>query len=206
MDYLSGISEIYNTQINKQKGRLLKQEGSYFTISIVELEKLNPMPTYLYEFLKPFGFFSVNDIFIALQKQSGKQFFSATHRITIDRKQLIIQAIQEVEKVELQIDESEKECFSPIHLGFTITENFNIQNDLTIAMLDYDKLEFPLILRKWKKGDFFFPLGMKGKKKFEIMVNARIDKVMANEKQKYKTKLKKIEDKHRESFVKVVAS
>ena len=32
-------------------------------------------------------------------------------------------------------------------------------------MLDYDKLEFPLFLRKWKKGDFFFPLGMKGKKK-----------------------------------------
>ena len=32
-------------------------------------------------------------------------------------------------------------------------------------MLDYDKLEFPLILRKWEKGDFFFPLGMKGTKK-----------------------------------------
>lgn len=93
MDYLSGISEIYNTQINKQKGRLLKQEGSYFTISIVELEKLNPMPTYLYELLNPFGFFGVNDISIALQKQSGKQFFSATHRLIIDRKKIIIQPL-----------------------------------------------------------------------------------------------------------------
>mgnify|MGYP001099158080 FL=1 len=165
MDYLSGISEVYFAQIGSKKEQLLKQEMDYFTISIAELKKLNPLQTYLYELLNPFGFLNVQDICNALEKQPGKQFFSATHRITIDRKQLIIQAIQEVEKVELQIDESEKECFSPIHLGFTITENFNIQNDLTIAMLDYDKLEFPLFLRKWKKGDFFFPLGMKGKKK-----------------------------------------
>ena len=165
MDYLSGISEVYFTQIGRKKEQLLKQEMDYFTISIAELKKLNPLQTYLYELLNPFGFLNVQDICNALETQPGKQFFSATHRITIDRKQLIIQAIQEVEKVELQIDESEKECFSPIHLGFTITENFNIQNDSTIAMLDYDKLEFPLFLRKWKKGDFFFPLGMKGKKK-----------------------------------------
>ena len=165
MDYLSGISEVYFTQIGRKKEQLLKQEMDYFTISIAELKKLNPLQTYLYELMKPFGFLNVQDICNAFEAQPGKQFFSATHRITIDRKQLIIQAIQEVEKVELQIDENEKECFSPIHLGLTITENFNIQNDLTIAMLDYDKLEFPLILRKWEKGDFFFPLGMKGTKK-----------------------------------------
>ena len=88
------------------------------------------------------------------------------HAISHENDEKIIKTLTDkttyiVEK----IDESKKECFSPIHLGFTITENFNIQNDSTIAMLDYDKLEFPLILRKWKKGDFFFPLGMKGKKK-----------------------------------------
>jgi tRNA(Ile)-lysidine synthase len=165
MDYLSGISEIYNTQINKQKGRLLKQEGSYFTISIVELEKLNPMPTYLYELLKPFGFFSVNDISIALQKQSGKQFFSSTYRLIIDRKKIIIQPIRKNEKIEIQIDKNDKECFSPIQLGFSLSENLDIQNNVNIAMLDLSKLHFPLVLRKWEKGDFFFPLGMNGKKK-----------------------------------------
>ena len=28
-----------------------------------------------------------------------------------------------------------------------------------------DKIQFPLILRKWQKGDFFQPLGMSGLKK-----------------------------------------
>ena len=35
----------------------------------------------------------------------------------------------------------------------------------SIACLDLDKLQFPLKLRKWEKGDWFMPLGLKGKKK-----------------------------------------
>ena len=33
------------------------------------------------------------------------------------------------------------------------------------ACLDADKLEYPLLLRPWKAGDFIRPLGMKGRKK-----------------------------------------
>jgi tRNA(Ile)-lysidine synthase len=38
-------------------------------------------------------------------------------------------------------------------------------NPATIAQFDFDKLVFPLTLRKWEKGDVFYPIGMKGKKK-----------------------------------------
>ena len=34
-----------------------------------------------------------------------------------------------------------------------------------MAAFDLDKLQFPLILRNWKKGDSFQPFGMKGRKK-----------------------------------------
>jgi len=72
---------------------------------------------------------------------------------------------QKNEKIEIQIDKNDKECFSPIQLGFSLSENLDIQNNVNIAMLDLSKLHFPLVLRKWEKGDFFFPLGMNGKKK-----------------------------------------
>ena len=40
-----------------------------------------------------------------------------------------------------------------------------INPDKNHAYLDFDKLKFPLQLRKWKQGDYFYPFGMKGKKK-----------------------------------------
>ena len=164
-NYLSSVSAIYFTEIEKQKKKILKQKENYFTISKVELKKLNPLETYLYEFLKPFGFSNIEDIACTISKQSGKQFFSSTHRITIDRKELIIQAIRQNEKVEILIEKVDNECFYPLHLEFSISDNLEIKKDKGIAMLDFNKLKFPLVLRKWGKGDFFTPFGMKGKKK-----------------------------------------
>ena len=40
---------------------------------------------------------------------------------------------------------------------------------------DLSKLFFPLTLRKWKKGDIFVPLGMKGHKKVsDFMVDEKL--------------------------------
>ena len=42
-----------------------------------------------------------------------------------------------------------------------------IFDDKNTVSIDFDKVEFPLILRKWQKGDFFFPIGMQGKKNYQ---------------------------------------
>ena len=43
--------------------------------------------------------------------------------------------------------------------------DYIIQKDPNSLQVDFDKLIFPLTLRKWRKGDWFIPFGMKGRKK-----------------------------------------
>ena len=41
---------------------------------------------------------------------------------------------------------------------------FTLDPSPEVAQLDYDKLTFPLQIRRWQAGDRFHPLGMKGSK------------------------------------------
>ena len=100
---------------------------------------------------------------------SGKQFFSESYRLVKDRTHLILSPLNIIyDKKELLIPEKTSEIKLPLNIKFktkNITDDFVFIDSKNIAFFDYDKLNFPLKLRKWKEGDFFYPLGMKGKKK-----------------------------------------
>ena len=164
-DYLSLVSELYFREIEVKRKRILKKRGEFFLISKSDLKELNPLKAYLYEFLKPFGFSNIDNIISAIPKQSGKKFYSYSHRIIIDRSDLIIQKITNNEQKNYIIQRNDKKLFMPLCLSFKVTDKIEIKKDKEIAMLDFDKLNFPLVLRKWNKGDHFVPLGIKGKKK-----------------------------------------
>ena len=158
---------IYFKEIEKKKKKVVKEENEKIIISIDELQKLKPLKTYLFEFLLAynFNFSDVENITNSLEGISGKQFYSPTHRLLKDRNNLIITPLSEDEIQEFFIEKTDKEILSPLRLKIKIEKNIELSSDKNIACLDYSKLEFPLILRKWKKGDVFVPFGMTGKKK-----------------------------------------
>ncbi len=161
---------VFRSVINDAKTELLEIENQTVKISIEKLKSYVPQKIFMYEILSDFGFneTTINSIEDALLETSGKQFFSETHRLVKDRDFLLIVKNKPQNINQYLIEESQASVYSPIVLHMEILKDLQyvkIPKNKEVAMLDFDKLTFPLILRKWKKGDSFFPYGLQGEKK-----------------------------------------
>jgi tRNA(Ile)-lysidine synthase len=147
-------------------------ETSYSTglqitkFSIAKINELSNPKAYVYPLLKAYNFTAWNDIYKLLSAQSGKQIFSKTHRLLKDRDFLILSArnLSTSPEDKFWVEENALEILNPIHLIFEDTHQKSIENRHTIYV-DKCVLKYPLIVRKWQNGDYFYPLGMQGKKK-----------------------------------------
>ncbi|MFC2152824.1 tRNA lysidine(34) synthetase TilS, partial [Bacteroidota bacterium] len=167
---LKEVKKIYVDNVEKTRQLIMHEENKRILINLEQLKQLDPLSSFLYEFLKPFGFsnLQVSDIIESLDGIPGKQFFSLTHRLIKDRIDLIIEEISAVDKKFYYIDTDTETIHSPLSLNFSkieINNDFKIDKNNSLGFFDLDKIQFPLILRKWKKGDYFMPLGMSNLKK-----------------------------------------
>ncbi len=163
--------QVFRTVIDQAKQEIFAFENDRINISIEKIKSLNPQRIYLYEFLNEYNFneSTINSILESIyEKSSGKQFFSETHRIVKDREYLILTQNNIINNNEYHISDNLTSIKFPLSLEMEFLKDLSfikIPKTKDIAMLDADKLEFPLILRKWKKGDYFYPYGLKGEKK-----------------------------------------
>jgi len=142
-----------------------KELDEIVEIDIAKLTKIVAFETVLRQKLLPFGFSNIEDVISSFKLESGKEYFSKTHRIVKDRTKLILEEIREKKEGEFFINGKTKELIYPVHIQLKQTDTFSENTDSNIIQLDRSKLKFPLKLRKWQEGDFFYPQGMKGKKK-----------------------------------------
>ena len=162
------IAVIYDNAILNIKSKLLERKGNEIHIPVLKLLKIDAFETILFEIIKPYNFTSsqLKDAVNLLHADSGKYVMSGTHRILKNRNWLIISP-NETQDEPVFIIESDTKI---VHFGsnkITIenTSSTQLSNDSAIALLDLKNIHFPFILRKWKQGDYFYPLGMLKKKK-----------------------------------------
>ncbi|HBI00251.1 MAG TPA: tRNA lysidine(34) synthetase TilS [Flavobacterium sp.] len=144
--------------------KVVKDVDSQKIINLNELLQLPNYQAYLYQWLMPFGFSAWQDIYDLVEAQSGKQIFSEHFRLVKDRKTLIIEPKSEKISDEYCINKNQSELNFPLKLTFCNVSDITISDSKTI-FVDADALKFPLKLRKWQEGDYFYPFGMNGKKK-----------------------------------------
>ncbi|MCO6500161.1 MAG: tRNA lysidine(34) synthetase TilS [Vicingus serpentipes] len=164
------LEKILHDKIEDEKKRLFRDERGMISISIYELKKLNPLTSYLYLLLKDYGFnkSDITDVIHSMDGESGKRFYSSTHELTKDRDVFLLQDRQNVESEKFIINELADIEKLPISFSYSLKNydsDIEIQKSKDFAYLDIEKIQFPLIMRKWRKGDTFQPYGMKGRKK-----------------------------------------
>lgn len=172
IDRFREIELLYNQAITVHKKKLLEVRNNEVYISVLKLLKAIPLKTILFEIIKSYGFTAkqVPETIALLEAETGKFILSATHRILRNRNWLIISSLPQSASEVIVIDENNKEVI--FEMGKLILKTVRVGDGKqqisvspSVACLDATQLTFPLLLRKWKPGDYFYPFGMKKKKK-----------------------------------------
>ena len=65
----------------------------------------------------------------------------------------------------LVVFETDKKIDTPLGILSFVEVDSILEISKSVIYVDEKLLEFPLIIRKWQEGDYFYPIGMMGKKK-----------------------------------------
>ncbi|WP_297868962.1 tRNA lysidine(34) synthetase TilS [uncultured Flavobacterium sp.] len=145
--------------------KVVEEKESQLEIHLKPLLEFQNYKAYLYQWLKSYGFSAWNDIYDLVEAQSGKQIFSETHFLLKDREKLILSVRKSSNEEEIYVIKSlDDKVNIPLKLRFYKAVNI-FETHSNCIFVDESKLKFPLTIRKWQEGDYFYPSGMSGKKK-----------------------------------------
>ncbi len=167
---LSGITEIVNEFISELRNNVTEQRDSSIVFNINLLKDQIHNRAVLFELFKPYGITNVklNDLIKVIHGKTGGQIHTGSHRIMKNRNEIIISGEDTGAASSFFIAEVSDFANIPGISSAVIIEtngSFEIPSDPFTCCIDLEKVLFPLTIRRWKAGDYFYPLGMRHKKK-----------------------------------------
>ena len=169
LEHLASENELYRELLKEKLNQIIEHNDEIQSIPHSAFFIQHSAFQLLFEWLRQYGFNTDQCHFIyeAMDTGIGNKYYSPSHQLVIGRGELQLSEIKTENNEEIQIEIGEEGIISPIHLCFSCYEkvpDFVIDKSSDIALLDADKIHFPLTLRHWHHGDRFYPLGMKGSK------------------------------------------
>ena len=162
------LQHFLDDQVAALRSSIVSERAGIVRIDIDALMTVSQPSLILFELLKEYAFNSeqVAAIYRSLEGESGKVFCSQNFQLTKERNCLEIVALTEGDDRVIFIEEGQAELLEPVRLRMEVLkrDEIEIPSSNMIACLDADKLLYPLSLRKKQTGDFFYPLGMDGRK------------------------------------------
>lgn len=172
--YLNQAKDFVQQQIQEVENRITIFNSSH---KILSKEKLGKESDFVkFELLKKYGFNNEEEIPKIFKAENGSSFFSKDYQLIVDYDELVLKNNKmEAEEIKINNHENSEEGILLIEkFDFSKNQNtLNLENIIEIESInksfewefDAEKLRFPLLLRRQKKGDEFYPVGFSGKKK-----------------------------------------
>lgn len=184
------LENLLQLQVNQFEKTILTNDDKSCLIQVSEIQNLIEPLLIISEFLKKKGFSYKQSKQVLKQidtknseQEETKTFISKSHILYTNQKEWILVAQKENQLVSKLSNTNNEEFLIDLNIHFDKSEQYIFKNDeqkITLTFrkcdtkevdfkgkamyLNFDKLEFPLVLRKWQNGDKFIPLGMNNKK------------------------------------------
>jgi len=187
--YLQQSQDLIEDWTREMLQKYIQNKNNLQLFDLQQIKSIKHLDLFLFNWLSPYGFTDWLAVNHLIKSQSGKEIFSKKFRLTKHNQYLILEEIiTNSEEKEYEIPEGKSEIRLPFRLYIkrknieNCIEKKYLQASKSEAYLDAGKIEFPLIVRKWEAGDYFFPLGMKNKKKISDFF--KDEKMTPSEKEK----------------------
>lgn len=177
------VELLLKEQLEILQKTIVRHQDDVMYLTIQPIKDKPWAPVVLWEMLKPFGFnFTQIQTLWHSCSSSGKMIKSTTHQLYVDRANWLLMPHQKSSLPVVHSIEKNKTYISlpsyNLQLTLTPLQQYSIVADYNIAALDMAKLKFPLVVRTWQAGDFFYPIGMQHSKKVsDFMIDQKINVV-----------------------------
>ncbi len=183
VDRLTQTQQFIDASIEHIRHEVEQKNGATAVIDTERIDPAFPVGFVIYELLSSgYGFKGdvIDQITGVLEKGwSGKRFYSRDYVAYTDRGRIIIEPVSCEDPCEVSFDRHARRAFAGNsayfmeHLDIDRIETLNLPEN--VALVDADKLTWPLRLRRWKEGDRFVPIGMAGSKKVsDYLVDTKV--------------------------------
>jgi tRNA(Ile)-lysidine synthase len=168
LQHFREMETLLELKLSELKKELLIQQEDEIHLPLEAVKKLEPKRLLLFNLLQPYGFneTTVDDLIASLDKHSGRVFESLGYRLILDRENIILTKKMD-QPAEIIINPNNHVVnYNNYKIALLHDDSPLIVKDNPLAIsIDADLLVYPLTIRAWQQSDYFYPLGMKTKKK-----------------------------------------
>ncbi len=184
IDRIRAAQIFINQSIEKISNVVMSCNDGIYTLDVEAIDADLPRDFVVYELLSShFGFKSdvIDSLLRSLSNElTGRRFYSRENVAYVDRGKVVISAISSDDSCSTEVAREQLRSYcgnTMLLFDYMVIDLVgSLDCGADVALLDADKLTYPLTLRRWNEGDSFVPFGMEGrhKKVSDLLIDLKL--------------------------------